>query len=412
MTSKSSSSTHDLLSRPILDLVPLGAFKQASLIVFLLAVSGGLWQFVDIRAEKLGWIAADATVFVQFLRRPGEFIDLCRRAPIFALWPLLACLSATWSPDFGFTLYQGVQLWLTVFASFLICIEMRLQKVIEAVFVAMTIAAVIVFVTCVLRPDLGIDDANCWRGGFTTKNVMGDAMVLLVISAACLILCRRWMLIAAASMCLGLFLILMSRSATPLLSLILTLAPIPIMAAYILGRRKFMATTGIGLILASVAAAIIFIAREYANVNLIDDVLAMVGKERTLTGRTVLWALADEAIRHNPWYGMGFKGYWVNPPAGMLEVRKAFGADLFFFHNNYLEVAVAYGIMGSAALIIGIASAFWLSLVRLLRQPSMLSIWPLLIVIQVLIQTFVQYPLMVNHSPWQVIFVVAALVRI
>ncbi len=218
-----------LLRRPLSDYFSRQVVKDVCLIVFLFSISGAAWQFVDISAEKLCWIAADATVAIQFLRYPGPFLDLCRRAPFFMIWPLLACLSAAWSPDPGFTFYQGIQLLLTVFASFLICIEIRLEKFIEAIFIAMTGAAIVVLATCVFRPNLGIDSAHSWIGGFTTKNVMGDSMVLLVVSGTCLFLHGRWRVATAISVCLGLFLILMSRAATPLLSLMLTLLPVPLL---------------------------------------------------------------------------------------------------------------------------------------------------------------------------------------
>ncbi len=67
--------------------------------------------------------------------------------------------------------------------------------------------------------------------------------------------------------------------------------------------------------------------------------------------------------------------------------------------------------MGPVILILGIASGFFLAFRRLAHHADPLIIWPLLIAIQVLIQTFVQYPLMVNHSMWQVIFIAAAFLR-
>src|SRR3546814_17766367 len=46
------------------------------------------------------------------------------------------------------------------------------------------------------------------------------------------------------------------------------------------------------------------------DMNPVDLALEALGKERTLTGRPVLWELALRMIEARPWFGNGFAAFW------------------------------------------------------------------------------------------------------
>lgn len=379
--------------------------------IFFLSISMGIWQFASDNAERYAWLLADFTCALLLWRYQSQFINLAMSNVVFMCWPLLALASVVWSVAPGGTLYHALQLLMTTFVAFLICIKFRLEQFIAIIFWAMLAAAIVALGAALLQPSVGIDFVGNWRGGFPTKNVLGDAMVLLVISGCCLFLQGRWRLITAAAIALGVFLIFMTRSATPILSLFLTLAPLPFAYALLRGPAPFMILLGLTCVLASMVALGAYVAIVYFDVDPIGIVLASVGKERTLTGRTLLWQVANWAIESKPWLGYGFKGYWADPPAEMLQIRASFGQRINFFHNNFLEVAVAYGVIGPILLALGIAIAFIRAVLRVIYAVQPVDIWPLLLTILVIIQVPVQNPLMVNHSFWHVLFIVAAVIR-
>lgn len=379
--------------------------------VFFLAISMAIWQHVSDHAERVAWLLADFVGFCLIFRYQSQFINLALGNIVYVSWPLLACVSAVWSTSATLTLYSGLQFVMTTVIAFLICIQLRLEQIVAVIFWAMLSAAGIALATAVVDLSVAIDYVGSWRGGFPTKNVMGDAMILLVLCACCLFLQGRWRTITALAAVVGIILIFLTRSATPIVSVFISLAPLPFAYAYLRGKTSFLVLTGLALLVTGIAGASAYIATVYFHVDVIGDFLASLGKERTLTGRTVLWNLAREAIDERPWLGFGYNGYWVNPPSGMLQVRAAFGQELTFFHNNYLEVAVAYGVIGPVLLTLGIIIAFLRCIRRVLLASSPIEFWPLLVVIQVTIQTFVQYPLMTNHSMWHVVFLIAAIAR-
>lgn len=392
--------------------------KFVAWVLFVFATSMGIWQFMPGSAERYAWLIADFVCACLFLRYQSQFINISLSNLVFMSWPLIACISAVWSVAPSLSLYHGIQLLMTVLVAFLFCIQYRLEQIVTVIFSAMLLAGVLSFVLAlvslvapVLPHNVGIDYKGNWVGAFPTKNVMGDAMILLVISASCLFLQGRWRRVTGTAVLLGLFLILMTRAATPILSVFMTLAPVPFAYAWLRGRGSFLMLAGISLVTAAVILTVGYVAITYYGLDPVDAVLASVGKDRSLTGRTLLWDLASQAIEARPWLGFGFNAYWVDPPSSVVQVRMAFGQEINFFHNNFLEVAVGLGVLGPILLSLGILVAVWRSVRTAVFATEPIEIWPLLIVIQVIIQTFVQNPLIWNHQIWTFLFLAAVIAR-
>src|SRR5262249_44402150 len=60
--------------------------------------------------------------------------------------------------------------------------------------------------------------------------------------------------------------------------------------------------------------------------------LEMLGRDRTFTGRTDIWSLIVPIACGNPFLGLGYGGFWIDPP-----LREPFNR-LTHSHNGYLEV--------------------------------------------------------------------------
>lgn len=362
-------------------------------------------------SEQAAWLLADLTALVLLLRYQSQFINIALANIVFICWPIAALASTAWSAYPSATFYYAFQLLMTTLVALLICILFRLEQIVELVFWGMLLAALATIAAVVTQPWIGIDLVGNWRGYFPTKNVLGDAMVLMVISAACLFLQKRWRLVTGAAILLGLFLIFKTRSATPILSIMITLAPLPFVYALMKSWSSFLALTGLALIAAAGFGTALFFAMAYVGLSPIDVVLSWVGKDRSLTGRTMLWDLAEAAINERPWLGWGYGAYWINPPSEMLQVFYRTGQRLTHFHNNFVDANVHLGIIGPILLSLGIIVATTRALRIVFTSDQPIDIWRLLVIIQVAIQTPVQGPLMENHSMWQVVFLIAAIAR-
>lgn len=97
---------------------------------------------------------------------------------------------------------------------------------------------------------------------------------------------------------------------------------------------------------------------------MVEDVL---GKDMTLTGRTVLWQRAQVLIAEHPWLGHGFQAFWRRDYVEAEGRWRSFHMPSrtgFNFHNLYLEAAVGLGWIGVAALVGVLAT----TAIRLLRR--------------------------------------------
>jgi exopolysaccharide production protein ExoQ len=89
------------------------------------------------------------------------------------------------------------------------------------------------------------------------------------------------------------------------------------------------------------------------------EILSLLGKDATLTGRTILWERAFQLIPEHPWLGQGYDAFWrddyVESEAlwALFQLRHGFS-----FHNALIEAMVGTGYIGGAVLLYFIIDTF------------------------------------------------------
>jgi O-antigen ligase len=76
-----------------------------------------------------------------------------------------------------------------------------------------------------------------------------------------------------------------------------------------------------------------------------DDMLRLVGKSTTLTGRTGVWRAVLEAIRQRPLLGYGY-GFWEEPSIPRNNIWLELNWAPPHAHNGWLDVTLQLGIAG------------------------------------------------------------------
>jgi O-antigen ligase len=89
-------------------------------------------------------------------------------------------------------------------------------------------------------------------------------------------------------------------------------------------------------------------------------VLSVLGKDATLTGRTVLWAQVVSHIEDRPLLGHGYGAFWAPTAAAPERIRTAIGWDTPHSHNGLLDEWLDLGFVGVLCLL----GAYFLSLRR------------------------------------------------
>jgi exopolysaccharide production protein ExoQ len=204
------------------------------------------------------------------------------------------------------------------------------------------IVAVISLLLWVVGDPRAIDPVHdSLRGIVATKNTLGRVMGLGLLAAAMSAFIdparRRRALLAAVPMGLALGL---TGSAGGALIAVLVLGS---MAAALLwsvhaGR----------ILLAGAAVLALGVVTFVAPSTSAEDVVALVGRDLTLTGRTEIWGLSLDAVMQRPLLGYGYGAFWHEQ--GPIESARI--AALLYWpvpnaHNGVLDVALELGAVGA-----------------------------------------------------------------
>jgi O-antigen ligase len=380
------------------------AFDVSWIVFFFFASLAGYFIEVE-RIERYFWALADLGVLMAVLLRPRELLELVRANAVFMTWPLLAGMSALWSYAPAVSLYHGAQLAFTIMAGLVLVLYRDLDRILRILFFAFLISAIFSLVFTLAVPEKGLfGPEGAWAGVFPHKNVLGETMALLIITGLVLLLDGWRPLLTVAGVTLAVVLLGLSQSASSMTALVLTLAVLPPAFCFRKGAALFMMSCGLSMV--GLAAGLL--AFEVTNVDLIETVLSALGKDETLTGRTVIWDIGMAAYESHSWLGFGFKGYWEGAGTTAPYLRFVLGQDLWTFHNNFLEVAVAFGVIGPVIFAVVFCVAFFRAFTAIGGNPRFTNLWPLLFLVMTLVLCFVEVPLFFNHSMNQVLFIVAA----
>ncbi|EYD70365.1 hypothetical protein Lokhon_00119 (plasmid) [Limimaricola hongkongensis DSM 17492] len=292
----------------------------------------------------MAWQKRDRTVPLALRAWPIMLFPLwCYLTVFWAIMPIEAAKGATY-------------LLLTNVICVYIAATLDARRILYAVFLATGAIGLLNLV-------LGIATGNMLTAVFVHKNILGSNMVVLWLVSLAVLLDTgsgwRLRLAGAGLAPIALYLVAHSNSATAML-LAIALGAICISGALIL-RGGLLRASRIALLCATIATAS-GIASQVVPVyqgDLAGEVLSKFGKDKTLTGRTLLWHYAEEQIEEQPMLGVGMGGFWRYQASPLVrriyeEFHKGPYAQ-FQFHNSYYEIAVHQGLVGVGFLLAGIA---------------------------------------------------------
>jgi O-antigen ligase len=378
-------------------------------ILFLFGVSSAVRSLLPEteNVERFFWLPADLIVVIWVLRRHGPALVMMERNMVLMLWAGLACISALWSLAPSMSLYHGAQLLMTILVGFMLCATWPGIRILQFLFLALFATQVLSLVMVAVKPSWGIAPWGEWKGAFTHKNELASMMALQIITALMLFLHGWRRMLTGAALALAVVLLVMSQSGTGLIALLVGLSLLPLAIAYSRSASLFSMCAGLLLI---VGAALIT-GITLSSIDIVELALDGLGKDLTLTGRTVLWDFGIEAFLERPWLGHGYKGYWESPHTTALNLQYVMGQELWFFHNLFVEVAVAFGVVGPILLAAGLFAAFRRAVATFAAVRTSVSLWPLLFLLFLVPYVLAENPLFQNHSLLQLLFVVAMCAR-
>jgi exopolysaccharide production protein ExoQ len=271
--------------------------------------------------------------------RFGPVFRLAQRVKIVLAFPVLGILSCAWSTEPQQSIVSGSVLLL--FTAFAIYVASRLsfERQLELLMLVGAVALPLSALLAVVVPSVGASEAG-WRGIFGHKQVCAAASMTLLITAL------HWRAAGAYQkifhavyivLCFGL--IIMSQSRT---GWVLTLIALFLSAALWL-LQKMPPKQGLLAVLVAVPMAA---AGMYAIYLLAPTILASVGKDSTLSQRTIIWAAAWDAALKHPFLGYGFAAFWKGLYGPSQSIVLIAGWGLQQAQNGFLDVWLGVGIVG------------------------------------------------------------------
>jgi exopolysaccharide production protein ExoQ len=314
-------------------------------------------------------IALYVVAFCFIARRWSDFL----RATWNVKWILalvsIAVVSSAWSQDPLFTLRRSIVLLATTmyaiyFAGrFTIAEQLRLLSWTFALIVFSSLFMVVVL------PQYGVDHGaffGVWQGAFPQKNMLARAMVLASVVFYFVrpptVKWVRWIGIAA-SLCL----LVATGSVTGVIVLILMISTL-LLARLARANLTFMIPVMIAIGTLGIALAFVIWTGH-------SDLLALVGRSPTLTGRTELWKTLPAYILRRPWLGYGFNTFWQGMQGPSSSVILRLGWYARHSHDGFFDLTLDLGFLGLATFVAGYLVLYKRALQLVRRVPGPASYW-------------------------------------
>jgi len=279
----------------------------------------------------------------------------------FLAFLVLGVLSIAWSIDPGLTARRALRAGTIA----MICMGFtlvgwhakRFQNVVRPILTTVLLSSV-VFV--LLDPEDAIHHTaqaellDAWRGITMGKNVLGSfASVNVVLWLHAWLSKDTKTAPAVAGMALGVFTLVMTRSATSVMSTAFAVIFMLILLRSPGSLRRYMPYL-VGFFATVTLIYALAVLRLVPGMEIfLQPIVTLTGKDLTFTGRTAIWEILNEHIRLRPLLGSGYGAYWAGatPTSPSYEML----TRLYFYptegHNGYLDVINDLGLVGGLCLL-------------------------------------------------------------
>ncbi|WP_300526858.1 O-antigen ligase family protein [Maricaulis sp.] len=331
--------------------LPLGgAIERAGAFIALFLFSQGLvGPFFADPADpessvvlRLIWLPVYALTLVFMALHPGRTVAALLRSPAILALAGLTLVSVVWSVAPDVSLRRGFALFMTTLFGLWLASRWDwpvLITLIASVFASLAVASTLM---AVLMPSLGVDQAvhaGAWKGVWWEKNTLGAMMAWGSVAALAALNNdprRAWLWAGAAVLCSAL--VVLSTSKTALLAWALGCGLVALVGFC---RQGFgFAVMCLTLAVCGFALAILILLIAPL------EMLELLGRDATLTGRTEIWAALIREVQSAPWTGYGYNAFWAADNGPVFWVRQETAWDVPTAHNGWIETALAIGLPG------------------------------------------------------------------
>lgn len=333
-------------------------------------------------------------------------VPLALRSWLLVLVPVLGMFSAGWSPEPPAAFRAGAMMALHFLIMVTIAARLNRQQIVRAIFFAGIIA--IAFAA----PLINTFDQG---GPYGSKNIFAIRMLICVVASLAVafeakehILLR---LFAVPITLVALVFMFVANSAT---ALVFSIVGVLIMTGLWMfwqpvSRIRHLRTSVL-LVVIAIVATVVMVILSMPNNSIIEDFLGALGKDTTLTNRTLIWEAGLRAAEERPWLGLGFEGFWRYETGAAQTLNeldhKEFGTKLSF-HNSYIEVRVALGWVGFVCFVSALIWSYSRTVLGWFLSQGMASSFFLTMATVILTSTFTESYMLGTFDTFVLLFYIA-----
>jgi O-antigen ligase len=209
---------------------------------------------------------------------------------------------------------------------------------------------------------------GAWKGLTIHKNVFGESMAVTVLLLM-LVQLKGHRVLRAVFLAASVLLLYLAHSITPTLAcgVVILLIPVLRRVSRLRIQERIVAYALFG---GTVLLTICLV------VNYSDDLLPLLGKDSTLSGRAQLWSLVMDAIWKRPIFGYGYEAFWQGFKGDSRGILEATGWLVPMAHNGYLDLWLSLGLVGMAAYFLLFVRAMRMALKYLRYDRRAVAAWP------------------------------------
>lgn len=325
------------------------------------------------------------TILVGFHAVP--IVTVSTRASIYiASYILFTLASVAWSKSPVSTLVGAVELSLVAGAAISVTRMHTGSELLTVMRAALRLLLLVSLVVALAFPSIGVVsaayEAGTVRGIFNHRNLF--AFVAALMGVTTLVAGRRsGKVLLLFDVLLVIICLAVSQSQTSIIAVAITSFTCWC-AALARKAHNFSRTLMlVGMVLSGAICVYLVLASA-------SSAAEQVGRDETLTGRTVIWEAVLNVSKRSPIVGVGWDAGWIPGSPTTNSVWSSTGFAIYEAHNGYLDVYFQLGIVGLGALVGLLMVPMLLQGSRLALLGSEGSAWPLAMVVFLIVSNLTE----------------------